>query len=83
MQRDGKGALPHETSTVHRISRKRISDPFKAIGWAFLGIRGSDARQRDAAQVSPLVWIATGIAAAVVLVVVLMVVVHWLVPAVG
>ncbi len=61
----------------------KITAPLKAIGWAFLGIRGSEARQRDAARIPPLVWIGTGIAGAVAFVLALMAVVHWLVPTVS
>ncbi len=65
------------------MAPKSVFGPVKAIGWAFLGIRGGVARERDSVQVSPLAWIGAGIAAVVALVIVLMVLVHWLVPTVG
>ena len=58
--------------------------PLKAIGWALLGIRASDAHRHDVARVSPLLWIGTALAALVLFVMALIVLVRWLVvPAVS
>ena len=83
-QRPGERQPPVTARMQPSAGHRAGVGPLKAIGWALLGIRSSSAHQHDAARVSPLVWIGSGLVAVVVFVLALIVLVRWLVvPAVG
>ena len=75
---------PPTLSDAPPAAHRNVAGPLKAIGWAFLGIRDSNAHRQDVARVSPLLWIGSGLAAVVVFVFALIAFVRWLVlPAVS
>lgn len=51
----------------------------KAIGWAFFGVRGGNAHERDLARLNPLHVIIIGLMLAAVFVIGLVVIVNWVV----
>ena len=51
----------------------------KAIGWAFFGVRGGKAHERDLARLNPLHVIIIGLMLAAVFVIGLVVIVNWVV----
>ncbi len=53
---------------------------FKAIFWAFLGVRKSKDRERDFEHLNIVHIVIAGLIAAALFVGVLMLIVHWIVP---
>lgn len=64
---------------AHRPRQGGLLQTFKAVGWAFIGIRKRAGYEHDVAQLKPAQVIVAGLVAAALFVVALVVLVHWIV----
>ncbi len=63
--------------------RGTVLGTFKAVAWAFLGIRGRGAHEADIAKLNPVHLIIVGIVCAAVFVTTLLFIVRWAVGGAG
>ncbi len=67
-------------SEDHRRPHERrgsLGGTFKAVAWAFLGIRGRGAHEADIANLNPIHLIVVGIFCAAIFVISLLFIVRW------
>lgn len=69
--------------TPAHARRGSLAQTFKAVAWAFLGIRGRGAHEADIANLNPVHLIIVGIVCAAVFVTTLLFIVRWAVGGAG